>query len=116
MATTKKGGTPHLVRVAVGLVDGRLWSSGTQTRIRTQHVRRDPRATLLVLNDKNPYNWLGIEANVTIHDSDDAPDKNLELYRVIAGEPDDVEEYKQAMVREQRLIFEFSILRTYGQY
>jgi uncharacterized pyridoxamine 5'-phosphate oxidase family protein len=54
MVTLKRDGTPHVVRVAVGLVDGKLWSSGTKGRVRTRHLERDPRATLCVLNSSNP--------------------------------------------------------------
>lgn len=116
MATTKKDGMPHLARVAVGIVEGKLWSSGTQTRVRTRHIRRDPRAALMVLDKSTPYQWLGIESQVTIIEGDEAVDANLDLYRVIAGEPDDVDEYRKAMVEEQRLVYEFSIDRVYGQY
>lgn len=55
MATTKKDGLPHLARIDVGVVDGKLWSSGTRTRVRTKHLRRDPRATLMILDDSTPY-------------------------------------------------------------
>ena len=116
MTTLKKDGTPHVARIGVGLVDGKLWSSSTKTRVRDKHVRRDPRSTLCVLHSETPYQWLGIESRVTIHDGPDAPEKNLILYRTLAGEPDDVDEYLEAMVREQRLIYEFSIERTYGSY
>jgi PPOX class probable F420-dependent enzyme len=102
--------------VGVGLVDGKLWSSGTQDRVRTKHLRRDPRSVLCVINDENSYSWLGIESMVTIHDGPDAVDKNLALYRALAGEPDDLDEYRRAMVAEKRLIYEFSIERTYGMY
>jgi hypothetical protein len=34
MITTGEGGIPKAVRVGVALVDGRLWSSGTQSRVR----------------------------------------------------------------------------------
>jgi hypothetical protein len=50
----------------VGLVDGSLQSSGTQTRVRTKHLRRDPRATLFVFDTTNPWRWVGLEATVTI--------------------------------------------------
>jgi PPOX class probable F420-dependent enzyme len=116
MTTTKADGTPHVARIGVGLVDGKLWSSGTQLRVRTKHVRRDPRATLCVLDYNNPYTWLAIESRVTILEGPDAPELNLALYRVLAGEPDDVDEYLRAMVDEQRLIYEFSIGRTYGSF
>jgi PPOX class probable F420-dependent enzyme len=113
MTTTKADGMPHVARVGVGLVDGKLWSSGTQGRVRTEHLRRDPRAALCVL-DEGGYGWLGIEANVNILDGPDAPQLNLALYRELAGEPEDVEEYLGAMVREERLIYEFEIIKTYG--
>lgn len=115
MTTLKADGTPHVARVGVGLVDGKLQSSGTKTRVRTGHLRRDPRSTLCVLG-KDPWHWLGLECTVTILEGEGAPHLNLALYRVLAGEPDDVDEYLEAMVAEQRLIFEFEILKTYGMY
>ena len=116
MATTKKDGMPHLARIGIGLVDGKLWSSGTQTRVRTKHLRRDPRCGLMVLNLDTPYEWLGLDTTVTILEGEDAPQLNLKLYRTLAGEPDDSEEYLEAMVKEQRLIYEFEIGRAYGMY
>ena len=68
------------------------------------------------MTDADPYSWLGLETLVTIHDGDDAVDRNLALYRVLAGEPDDLEEYRAAMVRDERLVYEFEVLRAYGQY
>jgi PPOX class probable F420-dependent enzyme len=116
MVTLKQDGTPHVARITLGLVDGTLWSSGTQRRIRTTHLRRDPRATLCVLNDNNPYQWLGLETRVRILDGPDAPQLNLALYRSLAGEPQNLDEYLQAMLAEGRLIYEFSIERAYGQF
>jgi PPOX class probable F420-dependent enzyme len=116
MATTKKDGTTHLARIDVGLVDGKLWSSATQTRVRTKHLRRDPRAGLMVLDDSTPYRWLGLECEVTILDGEDAPQLNLTLYRKLAGEPTDLDEYLDAMVKEERLIYEFEVKRAYGMY
>jgi PPOX class probable F420-dependent enzyme len=116
MVTLRSDCTPHVARVGVGLVDGRLWSSGTQGRVRTGHLRRDPRSTLFVLDPKDAWHWLALETIVTIHEGPDAVDRNLALYRVLAGEPDDIDEYRQAMVDEQRLIYEFEITRAYGSY
>ena len=115
MTTTRKDGTPHVARIGVGLVDGKLWSSGTQDRVRTKHLRRDPRSTLFVFGD-NRWNWLGLETTVTILDGPDAPQLNLELYRTLAGEPDDVKEYLEAMLKEKRLIYEFQPTRSYGMF
>jgi PPOX class probable F420-dependent enzyme len=114
MTTLKADGMPHVARVGVGLVDGRLWSSGTEDRLRTKHLRRDPRCTLFVFDDGHAYRWLALETTVTIRDGPDAPQQNLALYRALAGEPDDVDEYLRAMVAERRLVYEFEVGRTYG--
>ena len=39
MATMGCDGTPRMVRVGVALIDGKLWSSGTQDRVRTARLR-----------------------------------------------------------------------------
>ena len=116
MATTKNDGRAHLARMAVGLVEGKLWSSGTRDRVRTKHLKRDPRCTLMVLDLKTPYVWMALETTVDILDGPDAVDNNLALYRVLAGEPDDVQEYREAMVAEKRLIYQFNIERSYGMF
>jgi PPOX class probable F420-dependent enzyme len=116
MATIKKDGQPHVARISCGLVDGKLWSSGGQTRARTRFLRRDPRATLFVFGGSDAQAWMGLECRVNILDGPDAVDQNLALYRSIAGEPSDLEEYRAAMVSEQRLIYEFEVTRAYGQY
>ena len=115
MATVKKDGRPHVARVGIGLVDGKLWSSGTKTRLRTKHLRRDPRCTLFVMGG-NPWEWLGLETTVTILDGPDAAELNLQLYRALRGDPDDIDEYLEAMVKEERLIYEFEVERSYGMY
>lgn len=115
MTTLREDGTPHSVVVGIGLVDGRLWSSGTQDRVRTAHLRGDNRATLCVIDRDNPYRWLTIESHVTILDGPDAVDQNQALYEVqTGGPPENLDEYRTAMVNDKRLIFEFSIDRTYG--
>lgn len=114
-ATTRADGSPHQARIGVGLIDGKLWSSATQDRVRTKHLRRDPRCSLFVLDGDDAWHWLGLDCRVKILDGDDAPQLNLELYRALTGEPDDPDEYLAAMVTERRLIYEFEILHVYGQ-
>jgi PPOX class probable F420-dependent enzyme len=116
MTTLKRDGTPHVARIGVGLVDGELWSSGTADRVRTGHLRRDPRSTLFVWDPGQTQHWMGLETEVDVLDGPDAPERNLALYRVLAGEPDDVEEYLWAMVSEKRLIYRFNISKAYGQF
>ncbi|MPZ99336.1 MAG: TIGR03618 family F420-dependent PPOX class oxidoreductase [Dehalococcoidia bacterium] len=131
MTTLRADGTPHVARVGVGMVDGRLWSSGTQGRVRTRHVRRDPRSTLFVFDPANPAVWAGIEATVTVLDGPEAPEQNLRFFRTLQqgmagqsqpghlmwfGEPQSEEDFLRIMAEEQRLIYEFEVTRYYGMF
>ncbi|MEA2447556.1 MAG: hypothetical protein QOK47_1193 [Actinomycetota bacterium] len=116
VSTLRKDGTPHVARIDVGLVDGLLWSSASLDRVRTAHLRKDPRAALLVSDRNNQQHWLGLQCRVQILDGPEAPQQNLALYRAIAGEPHDLDEYLQAMVDERRIIHQFDIEKAYGQY
>ena len=111
----------------MALVDGKVWSSGTQTRLRTKHLRRDPRSTLFVFDAE--FRWLALESRVTILDGPDAPELHLRLFQVMQqgmGVPEgqinwfgrtiSQEEFLKTMVEEQRLIYEFEIIRSYGMY
>ena len=59
MITIAKDGMPRAVRVGVAMVDGKLWSSGTQDRVRTARLRRDPRCTLFVFDKQ--YSFLTLD-------------------------------------------------------
>lgn len=122
MITIAEDGMPKAVRVGVALVDGKLWSSGTQDRVRTNRLRRDPRCTLFVFDKQ--YSFLTLETMVTILDGPDAPDLNLRLMRQMQNKPTgplnwfgqvlDTDAFLQTMVDQQRLVYEFDILRAYG--
>lgn len=122
MVTVAADGVAKAVRVGVGLVDGRLWSSGTQDRVRTRRLRRDPRCTLYVHD--SGFGWLALETTVAIDDGPDAPRRTLGLMRHMQGRPEGPlswfggelteEEFLQTMVQEGRLIYDFDVHHTYG--
>jgi PPOX class probable F420-dependent enzyme len=127
MITLRPDGSPHAVRVGVALVDGELWSSGTHARVRTGHLRRDPRATLF-LGDQ-AWRWLALDATVTILEGPDVPELSVRLFQVMQRGMDPgpapgkllwqgidrtPEEFRQLMVDERRLIYQFEVHRAYG--
>ena len=115
MITLRADGAPHAVRIGVALVDGKLWSSGTQQRARTGYVRRDPRATLFVFDQQ--YGYLSIDGTVTLIEGAEVPAASVKLFRTMQGRASgpilwngkEIEEdaFRQAMVDEQRLIYQF---------
>jgi len=122
MVTVAPDGVAKVARVGVALVDGRLWSSGTQDRVRTKRLRSDPRCTLYVPDSR--FAWLALETTVTILEGPDAPAQNLRLFRVMQRRPTGTlswyggelseEEFLRRMVEEQRLIYDFEVHHTYG--
>ena len=131
MITLRRNGMPHAVRVGVGLHGDRVWSSGTQSRARTNHLRRDPRATLFVFDSQEAggWRWLTLECSVAILEGPDAPELNLAFFRSLQtgmepepgkimwfGQQKTEGEFLQAMRDEGRLIYEFTIERSYGMF
>jgi hypothetical protein len=66
MATVDDQGRPHAVPVLCALVDGELWSSGTDLRVRTRHLEARPYATLTVLTSGFWGEWLTVGGRVEI--------------------------------------------------
>jgi uncharacterized pyridoxamine 5'-phosphate oxidase family protein len=124
MITLAADGTPKAVRVVVMMVvDGKLWATGTEDRMRTKHLRRDPRCTLFVFEPNHGY--LTLETRVRILEGVDAPELNLRFARarqarptgplVWMGECLDEPAFLAQMAKEKRLIYEFEIERSYGR-
>lgn len=122
MITVTASGVAKVARIGVALVDGQLWSSGTKDRTRTKRLRRDPRSTLFVFEPG--FAWLSLETTVEILDGPDAPEKNLQLMRLMQNKPtgpltwfgEDLDEaaFVDRMTAEKRLIYQFDIHRAYG--
>jgi hypothetical protein len=122
MITVGRDGYAKPARVAVTLVDGRLLSSGTADRVRTRRLRRDPRCTLFVFG--TGYQWLGLDTDVTLLEGPDAIDLTVRMFRRVQAKPEgplswfgtDHEEpaFRDVLVNEGRLLYEFDVVRAYG--
>lgn len=122
MITVAPDGTPKVARVAIGVVDGKIWSGGTLDRVRTRRLRRDPRCTFYV-QGRFPE-WLSSEGDIRIIDGQQAPQANLRLTRAMLNRPDgpvtwfgeemDEDRFLQTMVEQQRIVYELVLARTYG--
>jgi PPOX class probable F420-dependent enzyme len=133
MITLRRNGAAHAVRVGIDLHGEKVWSSGTQSRVRTKHLRRDPRCTLFVFDSQEAggWRWLTLECTVAILDGPEAPELNAAFFKQLQatmtpapepgkllwyGQPKTEAEFLQAMREERRLIYEFTIERAYGMY
>ena len=138
MTAIRPDGTPHVAHIAVALVDGQLWSSETRRRMRTHYLRLDPQCLLLVFPagpggsvryhlGRPGSRYLALETEVTILEGPEAPDLNVEFFKVLQphaapgrlfwrGQQRTYAEFRQFMCDEDRVIHQFEVKRAYGSY
>jgi PPOX class probable F420-dependent enzyme len=119
LTTLKRDGRPQLSNIVYGgFPDGTIRISATAPRAKATNLRRDPRASLYVgAEDFQTYVVVEADSSVTPTAADpyDATvDGLIEVYRVVAGEHDDWDAYRRAMVADQRLVLVLTPRRAYG--
>jgi PPOX class probable F420-dependent enzyme len=119
LTTIKHDGRPQLSNIVYGVFpDGTIRISATAARAKAANLRRDPRAGLYVgAEDFRAYVVIEADAAVTptAADPHDATvDALIEVYRAVAGEHDDWDDYRRAMVADQRLVLVLTPTRAYG--
>jgi len=119
LTTIRGDGRPQLSNIVYAVDDaGTIRISVTETRAKTRNLRRDPRASLYVCRDDFwAYAVVDGPAQLTPATTDphDATaDELVELYRALAGEHDDWDDYRAAMVRDGRLVVRLAPTTAYG--
>jgi uncharacterized protein len=120
LATIKRDGRPQLSNVSYHF-DPRevvVRVSITEPRAKTRNLRRDPRASLLVDSDDG-WSYAVAEGTAVLTPPAAAPDDAtvealIALYRNIAGEHPDWDEYREAMVTDRRVLLTLPISHVYG--
>ncbi|MGH9190016.1 MAG: PPOX class F420-dependent oxidoreductase [Acidimicrobiales bacterium] len=120
LVTLKRDGRPQLSNIMYGVRDGIVRISVADTRAKTRNLRRDPRASLYV---GRPDGWayLVLEGDAELTPVATAPDdavvdELVEMYRSLQGEHPDWDEFRQAMVAEQRLVLRLRPNHAYGMW
>ena len=120
LVTLKKDGRPQLSNVSFTYDEPSrtIRISATDGRAKTRNLRRDPRASFYVTApDMGAYLVAEGDAELTptAADPHDATVEELiEVYRAIAGEHPDWDEYRAAMVADRRLVIRLRADRAYG--
>ena len=119
LITLKRDGRPQSSNIAyvVG-EDGLVRISVTEGRAKTRNMRRDPRVSLHVSAD-DFWSYVVLEGDaelspVATDPGDATVDELVEYYRVMQGEHPDWDEYRAAMVRDERLVLRIRATHAYG--
>ncbi|HEV7581026.1 MAG TPA: PPOX class F420-dependent oxidoreductase [Mycobacterium sp.] len=120
LATIKRDGRPQLSNVSYHFDPRELVIrvSITEPRAKTRNLRRDPRASILVDSDDG-WSYAVAEGTAELTPpaaapGDDTVEALIALYRNIAGEHSDWDEYRQAMVTDRRVVLTLPISHLYG--
>jgi PPOX class probable F420-dependent enzyme len=120
LATIKADGRPQLSNVTYYFdrQDAVLQVSVTEPRAKTRNLRRDPRASILVSSDDG-WSYAVAEGNATLTPPaatphDDTVEALIALYRNIAGEHPDWDDYRRAMVTDRRVVLTLPVSHLYG--
>jgi PPOX class probable F420-dependent enzyme len=120
LATLKRDGRPQLSNVTYHF-DPRALTievSVTEPRAKTRNLRRDPRASLLV-SSEDGWSYAVAEGDAVLSApaasvDDETVESLVTLYRNVAGEHPDWDEYRQAMVVDRRVLLRLPIAHLYG--
>jgi PPOX class probable F420-dependent enzyme len=119
LTTIRRDGRPQPSNIVYTVDDaGLIRISVTASRAKTKNLARDPRAVLHVSRESFwSYVVLDGTAELTPVVTDPngpVADELVELYRGVAGEHDDWDDYRAALVRDERLVIRFTPTSAYG--
>ncbi|MCK8681394.1 PPOX class F420-dependent oxidoreductase [Streptomyces lichenis] len=120
LATLKADGRPQLtpIQPSYDPETGLVRVSTTLRTAKVANLRRDPRATLMVLSEDG-WSWATAEGTATLTGPGTDPrgpevEALVEYYRRAAGEHPDWDEYRAVMVSERRVLITMTVDHVYG--
>jgi PPOX class probable F420-dependent enzyme len=119
LVTQKRDGRPQLSNILYAVDgDGTIRISITADRAKAKNMARDPRASLHVTRE-DFYAYAVIEADVELSavvqaPDDEAAEELVELYRSLAGEHPDWDDYRRSLVADRRLVARLTPTGAYG--
>ena len=120
LATLKRDGRPQLSNVTYVYDPARdlIRVSITDGRAKTANLRRDPRASLHAQSDDG-WSYAVAEARAELlpvarDEHDESVEELIDLYRAANGEHPDWDDYRRAMVADERIPLHLHVERVYG--
>ncbi len=113
LATYRRDGSPQLSPVTATVdAEGYVVISSRRPAYKVRNLRRYPRAYLCVFPDGFYGRWVQVDGRVNVIDLPDAMEPLVDYYRRVAGEHPDWDDYRAAMVRDQRVLLRLGIERA----
>lgn len=112
LITRRADGGPQASLVTVGLGDdGDLLVATYPERAKVANLRKNERASMLVMSDDFDGEWVQVDGMADVIDVPDAIEGLVEYFRNISGEHGDWAEYRQAMLDQGKSLIRLRIER-----
>ena len=113
LATFRRDGGVQMSPVNAVIDDeGYAVISSRETAVKVRNLRRNPRAAYLALTEEFYGDWVSIEGTAELVSLPEAMEGLVEYYRRASGEHPDWDDYRAAMVRDQRLLIRIPVERA----
>ena len=110
LITRKSSGGLQSSPVTCGVdAEGRLTVATYPQRAKVANIRRDPAVSVCVLSDDFNGPYVHLDGRGEIIDLPEAVEPLVDYFRSVAGEHDDWEEYRAAMVRQGKCLIRVTI-------
>ncbi|WP_406691430.1 PPOX class F420-dependent oxidoreductase [Saccharopolyspora sp. ID03-671] len=112
LVTTRADGRPQMSPLTCGVdTEGRLVISTYPERAKTRNLKRNPQASVCVVSDEWNGPWVQVDGTAEVLDMPEAVEGLVEYFRCISGEHPDWDEYREAMVRQDKSLIRITIDR-----
>jgi PPOX class probable F420-dependent enzyme len=112
LITTRQDGRPQASPVTGGVDDeGRIVISTYPERAKTANARRDPAVSVLVLSDDFGDAWVQVDGECEVIDCPESVEPLVDYFRAVAGEHPDWDEYREAMVKQDKSLLRITPTR-----
>jgi PPOX class probable F420-dependent enzyme len=118
LATQKRDGRPQLSNITYAVVDGVIKISITAGRAKYVNLLRNSQASLHVTRD-DFWAYVVIDGDAEMSEvatkpDDPVVDELVDYYRALVGEHPDWDDYRRAMVADQRVMVRLKPTHAYG--
>ncbi|MBM3222772.1 MAG: PPOX class F420-dependent oxidoreductase [Candidatus Tectomicrobia bacterium] len=110
LVTYRRDGRLQMSPVTVGVdAAGRAVVSSRAGAYKVRNLRRDPRASLCVFVDAFYGPWIQVDGTAEVLELPEAMEPLVEYYRRIEGEHPDWDDYRRAMLRDERVLLRITL-------
>jgi PPOX class probable F420-dependent enzyme len=112
VVTSRADGRPQASPVTGGVDDsGRIVISSYRDRAKTANARKRPEVSVVVLSDDFGGAWVQVDGTCEVLDAPESVEPLVEYFRNISGEHPDWNEYRQAMLAQDKSILRITPTR-----